>query len=186
MNKKKLCLQSSFIIGILLLILIGCVKESEEEKAKIFRWKTEIPSGWKWYENETMGIRIGYPEKWNVEPYPYNPNIIDFTYFTSLSPETPNVVFCIDCKEVKRDFDLEAYLKEGIWREPKETKDVKIDGFPGKQVKELTGVDILTGTIYQTDVTTYVVSNKKLFEFFFVEDEIGKTGYQILDSVEFF
>ncbi|HIH97600.1 MAG TPA: hypothetical protein HA346_01115 [Thermoplasmata archaeon] len=185
MNKKEICLLSSFIIGILLLILIGCVKESEEEKAKIFRWKTEIPSGWKWYENETFGIRIGYPEKWEVEPHPYNPNIIEFKYFTSIYPETPGVVFSLKCKEVKRDFDLEAYLKEGMHWPPDEIKDVKINGIPGKQLKVLMEADTIRGTIDQTDVRTYVVSNEKLFKFWFVEDEIGKTGYQILDSVEF-
>jgi hypothetical protein len=188
MNKKKLCLQSSFIIGILLLILIGCVKESEEGKAKIFRWKTEIPSGWKWYENETFGIRMGYPEKWRVGPHPYNPNIIEFKYFTSLTPkypETLNVVFSLRCKEVKSGFDLKTYLKEEIHWPPDEMKNVKIDGIPGKQLKTEMGVDTLVETIYQTEVRTYVVSNEKLFKFFFVEDEIGKTGYQILDSVEF-
>jgi hypothetical protein len=169
--------------------LIGCIKESEEEKAKIFRWKTEIPSGWKWYENETFGIKMGYPEKWEVEPHPYNPNIIRFKYFTSYSPETPLAVFVFRCKEVKKDFDLEAYLKEGRHWPPDEMKNVRIDGIPGKQSKEIMETETPTETIYQTDVetfvTTYVASNEKLFEFFFVEEEIGKTGYQVLDSVEF-
>jgi hypothetical protein len=160
----------------------GCLKESKEKEEKM---KT-LPAGWVWYENETFGIRMGYPEKWKVEPYSYNSNIIiDFKYFTSACPtEKLNVVFSLECKEVKKDFDLEAYLKEGRHWPPDEMKNVKIDGIPGKQLKEEKETETPTETIYQTDVetfvTTYVVSNEKLFEFFFVEDEIGKTGYQIL------
>jgi hypothetical protein len=165
----------------------GCIKESKEEKEKM---KT-LPAGWKWYENEIFGIRMGYPEKWEVGPHPYNPNIIEFKYFTSVCPtEKLNVVFSLECKKVKKDFDLEAYLKEGRHWPPDEMKNVKIDGIPGKQLKVVMETETPTETIYQTDVetfvTTYVVSNEKLFKFFFVEDEIGKTGYQILDSVEFF
>jgi hypothetical protein len=178
MQKRVICLLSIFLIGALFLGSIGCIKEPKKEKMKT------LPAGWKWYENETLGIRMGYPEKWEVEPYSHNSNvIIDFKYFTSYSPETPDVVFSIDCKKVMRDFDLEAYLKEGIYWPPDEIKDVKIDGIPGKQLKEFTETEIQAR--YETLVFTYVVSNEKLFEFYFVEEDIGKTGYQILDSVEF-
>jgi hypothetical protein len=184
-----LCPLSILLIGALITSSCGCIKETKEEKEKM---KT-LPAGWKWYENETFGIRMGYPEKWEVGPHPYNPNnlyslnVIEFKYFTSACPtEKLNVVFSLGCKEVKKDFDLKAYLKEGRHWPPDEMKNVRIDGIPGKQLKTEMGVDTLVETIYQTDVKTYVVSNEKLFKFFFVEDVIGKTGYQILDSVEFF
>jgi hypothetical protein len=182
MRKRGLYIVSILLVGALMLSFIGCIKESKEEKEKM---KT-LPAGWKWYENETFGIRMGYPENWEVEPYSYNPNIIEFKYFTSICPtEKLNIVFSLECKEVKKDFDLNAYLNKQLWWPPDEVKAVKINGIPGKQFKVDVMVDTLTGSFPQTDIETFVVVNNKLFEFFFVEDKIGETGYQILDSVDF-
>jgi hypothetical protein len=186
MRKKLLSLLSVVLVGALMLSFLGCLKEKEEKE----KMKT-LPAGWVWYENETFGIRLAYPEKWEVEPSPYNPdnlyslNVIEFKHPTSLHPHSTNVVFYLGCKKVEKDFDLNAYLNKQLWWPPDEAKDVKIDGVPGMQFKVNEMADILTGSFSRTAIRTFVVVNNKLFKFFFVEDEIGKTGYQILDSVEF-
>jgi hypothetical protein len=98
-----------------------------------------------------------------------------------------NVVFFLLYQQVEKDFNLEAYLKEQLWWPPDEIKDVKIDGFPGKQLKNMARVDTLKENVPTTvtDIRTFVVVNDKLFNFFFEEEIIGETGYQILDSVKF-
>jgi hypothetical protein len=151
--------------------------------------KRIIPS-WEWYVNKKMGIRLRYPEKWEVRPSPLDPNAIEFKYFTSFSPEEPEVVLSIKCKKVKKDFNLEAYIEKQPFWPPDEMEDIKIDGIPGKQLKEEIGADVMNCrhpvTVYRTQVRRYTVFNGRLFEFFFIEDEIiGETGYQALKSFEF-
>jgi hypothetical protein len=66
--------------------------------------------------------------------------------------------------------------------EEEEVKDVIVGGVPGKQTKVIVGTE---GTEYFTDVATFVVYKGRLFEFFFTEEEAGKIGYRMLDTVEF-
>jgi hypothetical protein len=87
MQKRLLCLVSSFL---LIVFLLGCVAPQEEAKEKA---KEELEAGWKWYENKEWEFKIKYPERCEIEEY----KISKLTYrveFKDLAGEK-NTIFMV-------------------------------------------------------------------------------------------
>ena len=186
MQKRVFCLVSVFLIGALFLSSCGCIKETKEEPKEVFggeKMKT-LPRGWKWYENEEWGLRIGYPWNWRVGPNPYDSHIPprEIYFKKGWSLKIGPLMFDIYSKEVGEDFDLMEYTVKKSRCGEEEVKDVIVRGVPGKQTKRIVETE---GTERFTDVTTFVVYKGRLFKFFFREEEAGKIGYRMLDTVEF-
>jgi hypothetical protein len=198
MKKSLLCLISTLIIvGVLSLSSCGCIKETKEEPKEVIKETKEepkevfgdekmktLPHGWKWYENKEWGLRIGYPRNWRVGPdplIPHNdpPRDIDFKKGWLMFG---TLMFDIYSEEVGEDFDLMEYTVKKSRCGEEEVKDVIIGGVPGKQTKRIV---VTEGTERLTEVTTFVVYKGRLFEFFFIEEEVGEIGYRMLDTVEF-
>jgi hypothetical protein len=179
------------IVGVLFLSSCGCIKETKEEPKEVFgdeKMKT-LPAGWKWYVNETFGVRIGYPGDWKVkEDRDWGIDHISF------KDEEWGDVFLISSEEIGEDFDLTDYARGT----KEEQEKIIIGGKPGIKVS----YEIRIGEREPClNTWIYAIHKGRVFEFSFGEveelkectevwykelKECTEVCYKVLDTVQFF
>jgi hypothetical protein len=179
MKKKLVCLLGMLLIGALFLSSCGCIKETKEEPKEVFgdeKMKT-LPADWKWYVNETLGMRIGYPGDWKVKEE--RDGSIDDIFFEN---EEGRGGFSISSKEIEEDYDLTKHAR-GSTKEEQEK--FIIGGKPGIKVS----FEMCVGE-YEPCLNTwiYAIHKGRVFEFLFLEEdgEYVELIYKVLDTVQFF
>jgi hypothetical protein len=186
MKKRMLCLLSVLLVGVLILSSCGCIKETKEEPKEVFgdeKMKT-LPAGWKWYVNETLGMRIGYPGDWKVKEDQYES--IDKVLFEKAFSENEawGDMLSIDSEEIEEDYDLTKHTADTSYSKEYQEKFI-IGGKPGIKVT----LEMRVGEKKPClNTWIYAIHKGRVFEFSFLEEDGEYVGliYKVLDTVQFF